>query len=77
MASLKGELPAPTFRILLSYLMYCEMISLRFAQFLYQSNSVQFLLRRKLLSVTFLPERLFAVMTVLLKIHADLNYKFY
>ena len=43
MASLKGELPAPTLRILLSYLMYWEMMSLRLAQFWYQSNSVQFL----------------------------------
>ena len=49
--------PAPMLSILLSYLMYWEMISLRFSQFWYQSNSVQFLYNRWRTQHTFSPKR--------------------
>lgn len=37
------DVPAPTLRIVLYFLINCETISRRFSQFWYQSNSVEFL----------------------------------
>ncbi len=71
-AWIKRGLPAPTLRILLSFLMNWETISRRFYQFWYQSNSVEFLgLWGMLLCIAFFPEGLLAVVAVLLEVHWD------